>query len=195
MPTTTSSSTSATVSSITVAAPNNGIRQSKMSKEGCYLPIASHHYSTALNTNESKAPRLPIPLQSTYTLPYYNQRPGTSTGVNSMTNSSLDGQMRKELINTPSLKSVNALNLQNIPNHWIWNTSSLLYASYGSVSPSAVDMPPHYGVFPSHTFNYSLLGTDTNMSRTLTDDKATKRIYDSDDSEASDERKIEEEVR
>lgn len=193
-------STTAAASTAAVAAMATGTTSKTMSKETCYSVTPStagphqHHY----NVTDCKPPRLPMPLQPTFSLSYYNQRPGTSSttttggaAANSLTNPSLDAHMRKELMDTPSLKTAAtaAFNLQNIPKHWIWNTSSLLYASYGAVA--AADLPHYHAAFPS-TLGYSLMGADA-ASRILVDDKA-KRTYESDDSETSDEKKVDDEV-
>lgn len=52
------------------------------------------------------------------------------------------------MINTP-------IDFHNIPKHWIWNTTSLLYTSYGSL-PTVGNMSPSgipYGHFPNSVFN------------------------------------------
>lgn len=185
-------STTPTSSSVVTASSANtsgGLTVGKMTKESCYPVTTAVSISHPYPVTDCKPPRLPMPLQPTFSLSYYNQRPGPSTGANSLTNPPLDAHMRKELVDAPTLKTANALNLQNIPKHWIWNTSSLLYSSYGAVT--AADMA-HYASFPT-TLGYNLMRPDAS-SRLMSEEDKTKRMYESDDSETSEEKKVDDEV-
>lgn len=60
-----------------------------------------------------------------------NQRPGPSTGPSMMTTASRKEQSGHEPTMSKSLLP-SPIDFHNLPKHWIWNTTSLLYASYAS---------------------------------------------------------------
>lgn len=113
--------------------------------------FTSHH------SNQSPPSRLPTAFSIPSGVNLYggaSQRPGPSSAPSMMTAASRKEQPRpdptKSLLASP-------IDFHNLPKHWIWNTTSLLYASYASSHSSeqlhrSSNQEMHYNSFPGSAF-------------------------------------------